>query len=481
MKPKLQLLFLMCFLMINALHLKADIIMPKVFSDNMVFQRGKAVNIWGKASVGEVINIQFGKQKVTTAANAEGNWAVKLKPMKANAMPQQLVVSGNNTLKFENILVGEVWIACGQSNMDYPLDIKLTRYLFTPLDYEVARKELDSQRNPLIRVLFVEKKFEEDISTKGWAVSNDTILKYVATPGYFFAKELAEKLKVPIGIISNAWAGTQIENWTPLWAYQESPVYSQKAKEPDFIVDTERPGDRFEHLMKPIIPYSVKGFLWYQGESNCMAHDSLRYTYKFKMFTDAYRKIWNDPKIPFYFVQIAPFRYSTLANTPFKQDEFLLPYTWEAQLKCLEIPYTGMVVTIDLVDNLENIHPGKKWEVGKRLSLWALAKDYGLKIAYSGPIYKKMEIKKNKIVLKFKYTGSRLVSIDNKPLTYFTIAGNDRKFYPANAIIKGRLIIVYSDKVQSPVAVRFAWTESAQPNFFNSDGLPASPFRTDSW
>lgn len=198
------------------------------------------------------------------------------------------------------------------------------------------------------------------------------------------------------------------------------------------------------------------------------------------MFTDAYRKLWDDNKMAFYYVQLAPFYYSKLKNNPFNQDEYLLPYTWEAQLKCLKIPYTGMVVTTDIGD-LNDIHPGNKWDVGKRLSYWALAKDYGKKITYSGPIYDKLKIKKEKIELSFKYTEDELISIDNKELTYFTIAGADRKFHSAKAYINKNKVIVSSDKVKNPVAVRFAWIESAQPNLFNSDKLPASPFRTDNW
>jgi sialate O-acetylesterase len=469
------------FLIFNIFYLSASVTLPNVFSDNMVLQQGKPVSIWGNASKNELITVTFGKQTIKTVANDEGIWAIKLKPMKANSIPEQLVIKGTNTITLNNVLVGEVWICCGQSNMDYPLDVKLENYIVSDTDYSILKREINSKRNPLIRYLYVEKKFNADISTKGWAESNDTVVKYIATTGYFFAKELAEKLKIPIGIISNAWRGTQIENWTPVWAYEQSPVYNEIAKNPDFIIDTEHPGKMFESMMKPLIPYTIKGFLWYQGESNCMAHDSLKYTYKFQLFTDAYRKLWNENKMPFYYVQLAPFYYSKLKNNPYNQDSFLLPYTWEAQLKCLKIPYTGMVVTTDLVRNPDNIHPGNKWEVGKRLSYWALAKDYGKKIPYSGPIYDTMKIKPGKIELKFKYTGKSLISIDNKELTWFTIAGEDRNFYPAKAVIYKNKLIVSSDKVKNPVAVRFAWNESAQPNFFNSDKLPASPFRTDNW
>lgn len=466
---------------INFISLNAQVKLARVFSDNMVLQRGKEVEIWGTASKNEQVLVTFGKQIIQTTADKTGKWSIALAPMKASSTPNQLIVEGKNTIILKNILVGEVWICCGQSNMDYPLDTKLSRYSITDEDYAVAQKELAAPKNPLIRVMYVEPKLQSELPTKGWAESNDTILKRVSAVGYFFAKELAQKLNVPVGIISNGWGGTQIENWTPVWAYQQSPVYKQRAAVPGFKIDTEAPGNMFESLMKPLIPFTVGGLLWYQGESNCLAHDSLRYTYKFQMMVESYRKLWKNDEMPFYFVQLAPFYYSKLKNNPYNQDEYLLPYTWEAQLKCLSIPKTGMIVTTDLVKDMNNIHPGFKWEVGKRLSNMVLAKSYGKKVVYSGPLYKAMKIKSNAIELTFNHTGKKLISIDKQPLTWFEIAGTDKKFYPANVIIKNKKLIVSAENVINPVAVRFAWKESAQSNFYNSDKLPASPFRTDNW
>lgn len=483
-KHKIDMKFRILFFFLTSvsfISLKAEVKLARIFSDNMVLQQGKEVKIWGSASKNEQVLVTFGKQTIQTTADKTGQWSITLAPMKASSTPNQLIVEGKNTVTLKNILVGEVWICCGQSNMDYPLDTRLSRYYVTDEDYAVAQKELSSERNPLIRVMYVERKLQPELPTKGWAESNDTILKYVSAVGYFFAKELTEKLKIPVGIISNGWGGTQIENWTPVWAYQQSPVYKQKASVPGFKIDTEAPGAMFESLMKPLIPFSVRGLLWYQGESNCMVHDSLRYTYKFQMLVESYRQLWNDAKMPFYFVQLAPFYYSKLRNNPYNQDEYLLPYTWEAQLKCLKIPETGMVVTTDLVKDMNNIHPGYKWEVGKRLSKLALAKSYGKKIAYSGPIYKSMKVKSSSIELSFYHTGKKLISNNDQALTWFEIAGDDKKFYPATVMIKGKKLIVSAVEVSNPVAVRFAWKESAQPNFYNSDLLPASPFRTDNW
>jgi sialate O-acetylesterase len=233
-------------------------------------------------------------------------------------------------------------------------------------------------------------------------------------------------------------------------------------------------------MIKPMVPFAVKGFLWYQGESNCMINDGLRYCDKFDLMVDAWRNAWGVKDMPFYFAQISPFYYTKrkdkVPHTPETLAEF-----WEAQAKTLIIPHTGMVVTTDLVDDLSNIHPSYKWEVGRRLSLLALANEYGTKnVVTSGPVYKSMKTKGNKIILEFTNFGSGLQSKDGKPLSWFTIAGADGQYFPANSIIKGNTIIVSSVDVKKPVSVRFAWDETAMPNFCNKEGLPAVPFRTDS-
>ena len=218
--------------------------------------------------------------------------------------------------------------------------------------------------------------------------------------------------------------------------------------------------------------------VWYQGESNLMIHDTTTFIAKTKLMLDTWKGLWQDESLRFYYTQIAPYNY-TKRHDKLAHGADLLPYYWEAQANCLAFPNSGMAVTTDLVDDLGNIHPSYKWEVGRRLSLWALAKDYSKKLVYSGPLYKSMKIKGNQIELKFTQTGSGLVSADGKPLTWFTIAGADKKFVPAEAVIKGKKLIVSSKEVLNPVAVRFAWDESAMPNFCNKEKLPASPFRTD--
>jgi len=462
--------------------LSAQVLLPKVITNNMVLQRGKPVSIWGKSSVNEKITVTFAGQIKMAKTDTAGNWQVKLSPMKASAEPRKMIISGSNTITLENILVGEVWLCSGQSNMEYPLDRKLKRYATAQKGDDFAEKELKAAKNPLIRILYVEHKLQAELPTKGWTDCNDTIVRYVSAAGYFFAKEIATELKVPVGIISSSWGGTRVEQWTPPTAYEHSPLYKDTVLgKKNFKIDRMVPGKMFEGMLRPIIPYTIKGLLWYQGESNLMIHDTATFAYKTRLMLDTWRGLWNDKDLPFYFVQIAPHYYTKRTKDLYPHGADLLPYYWEAQAKCLEFPKTGMVVTTDLVDDLGNIHPSYKWEVGRRLSLWALAKDYGKKIVYSGPLYKRMKVKSNTIELEFSQIGSGLDSSNNQSIKWFTIAGADKKFYPADAVIIGEKLIVSSKEVQNPVAVRFAWDETAMPNFCNKEKLPASPFRTDKW
>lgn len=461
--------------------LSAQILLPRVITNNMVLQQGKPVAIWGKANVNDNITVSFANQTKKTVADKNGNWQVKLNPMKASAEPRTMTISGSNIIELHNILVGEVWLCSGQSNMEYRLDRHLHRYAASKRGEDLAEKELKGAKNPLIRYLYVERKLSDTLPTEGWKDGEDSTVRYVSAAGYFFAKELAEKLNIPIGIISTSWGGTRVEQWTPPTAYQNSPLFGDSLKgKTNFKINGMVPGKMFAGMLQPIIPYTIKGFLWYQGESNLMIHDTTTFTAKTKLMLDTWRQMWDDKNLAFYFVQIAPYYYSKRKDK-LTHGSDLLPYYWEAQANCLKFDKTGMVVTTDLVDNLSDIHPGYKWEVGRRLSLWALAKDYKKKIVYSGPLYKKMKIKNNKIEITFRHTGSGLISTDANDLNWFTIAGSDKNFVPAKAVIKGKKLVVSSSEIDHPVAVRFAWDETAMPNFGNNEKLPASPFRTDNW
>ncbi len=469
------------FAILSFLSVNAQVHLPKVITNNMVLQRDKPVAIWGTATPGEKITVTFAGQTKTAVTDTAENWMLKLDPMKASAEPQKMIITGSNTLILDNILVGEVWLCSGQSNMEYPLDRKLKKYTAPKKGEDLSDKELAGEKNPLIRFLYVERKLSPILPTNGWKDCNDSTLRYITATGYFFAIELAEKLKVPVGIISSSWGGTRVEQWTPPASYEQSPLFKDTvAGKKNFKIDGMIPGKMFEGMIKPLIPYTLKGLIWYQGESNLMIHDTTTFVSKTKLMLDTWKRLWKDESLRFYYTQIAPYYYSKRKDK-LAHGTDLLAYYWEAQAQCLAFPNSGMIVTTDLVDDLSNIHPSYKWEVGRRLSLWALAKDYGQKVVYSGPLYKSMTVKKNSIELSFTQTGSGLIAADDQPLSWFIIAGADRKFYPAEAVIKGNKLIVTSKDVLNPVAVRFAWDETAMPNFCNKEKLPASPFRTDNW
>jgi sialate O-acetylesterase len=462
--------FITCFLLVVSIS-KAEIILPKIFSDNMVLQRNKQVTVWGKASPGEKITVSFKKQNKTAITDASGNWKIFLVPMEASSDPSSLTLKGNNTITLRNILIGEVWLCSGQSNMEYTMRknskvVKKEGEKNSPVD------ELDRANNPQIRIFLVTQKnlLDNKQGTSGWSVAKDSALRSFSAAGYFFAKELYDKLHVPIGMISAAIPGSDIEPWLPGKIKKQNDAGS-------ISLDTSVPGKFYPKMIQPLSPFAIKGFLWYQGETNCFQNENIEYTYKMEALINGWRKLWNGD-LPFYYVQIAPFYYSKSKNQ-YPLDEETEPKFWEAQSLVMKIPNTGMAVINDLSKSPDDLHPEGKWEVGRRLAQWALAKDYGIKVMPSGPMYSKMKIEKGAIELKFDYVGKGLMSKDGKALNWFTIAGDDGKFVKADAVIKGDKVIVSSPDVPHPVNVRFAWSEAAQPNFFNKDGLPAVPFRTD--
>ncbi|MDI9365493.1 MAG: sialate O-acetylesterase [Flavobacterium sp.] len=458
--------------------LQAQVSLPAVFSNNMVLQREKPIAIWGLASAGEFVTVNFANQTKTAVANSVGKWQIMLDAMPANDKPSIVTITGKNTIQLTNVLVGDVWLCSGQSNMEYPLDRKLKKYALPKKSIDSSELELKATKPNAIRYLYVERTLNQpDLPTKGWADGNDTMVRYVSAIGYYFAKEIYATTKVPIGIISSSWGGTRVEQWTPNWAYKQSPIFKAQAKDANYKIDGMHPGQMFDKLIAPILPYGIKGMLWYQGESNCMVEDQTTYPAKMELLIDTWRNLFNDKQLPFYYVQLAPYNYTARKDAkPHTLQS--LPLTWEAQTKNLAIPNTAMVVTTDLVDNLADIHPSYKWIVAHRLALCALAKNYQQKLEYSGPAFKATKIKKNKIELSFSHVGTGLISSDGKPLTWFTIAGADNQFVPATATIKGNKIIVEAAQVTKPTQVRFAWNETAQPNLFNVEGLPALPFRT---
>jgi len=460
------------FLLFYVANVKAEVTLPKIIRSDMVLQRGQKVPIWGNASAGEKITVSFHHQTKNAVADDSGKWMVNLDKMDASASPSEMIIKGNNTITLKNILVGEVWLCSGQSNMEYTMR-KNSKVEKTDSSKKFPIDELERANNPDIRIFLVTQKnlLYQDSSYSGWSIAKDSALRSFSAAGYFFAKELYAKLHVPIGMISAAIPGSAIEPWL------SGAIPKQQQKDQPIKLDESEPGKFYPKMIQPLAPFAIKGFLWYQGETNCFRNESIEYTYKMQALINGWRKLWKDDKLPFYYVQIAPFYYSKSAGK-YPLTVETEPKFWEAQTLAMNIPYTGMVVINDLSKSPDDLHPRGKWEVGRRLAQWALAKDYGFNVVPSGPMYKQMRIKNGRIELEFNYVGKGLESKDGKPLTWFTIAGADGKFVPAKAEIQGNKVIISSPLVPDPKNVRFAWSEAAQPNFFNKDGLPAVPFRT---
>ncbi|WP_407426720.1 sialate O-acetylesterase [Arcticibacter sp.] len=444
-------------------HLRAEVVLPRILGHNMVLQRDQPVSIWGKASVGEQVQVSFAGQRRSAQTDANGNWMVVLEPLKASGTGRDLSVTGTNTIILKNILVGEVWLSSGQSNMEYTMrkNSKVAR----PFNGRNPVDELQYADNDSIRIFLVNRKelIKPDPTHRGWSVARDSALRSFSAAAYFFAKELGQKLGVPVGMISSAVPGSRIEPWIPAVLMPDG--------------DGE-PGKFYQPMIEPLQPFAIKGFLWYQGESNCFLNERAQYTDKMKMLINSWRTAWGRTDLPFYYAQLAPFYYSK-SDGKIKLEVQSLPEFREAQEQALQVSNTGMIITTDLASDINDIHPPMKWEIGRRLALMALTDTYGVDVVGNGPVFIGMDIRDGKAELHFNYTGSGIYSKDGQPLRCFSIAGKDGKFVPAAAVIRNNKVVVSSPAVKVPANVRFAWNEADQPNLYNREGLPAAPFRTD--
>lgn len=448
----------------------AAVKLPAVIGDNMVLQRDAPVPIWGWADKGEEITVAIAGQRLTTKADQNGRWKVVLAKLEAGETLEMIVQgSSGSTITLKNILVGEVWVCSGQSNMAWGIG------KFAETEGDIAAADY-----PQIRLLQVgQKKASEPAANMdaAWVpCTPESILakgSYADRCGfsataYYFGRQLQKSLNVPVGLIGASVGGTAAELWTSRKAMEADP-----ALKPLINGESSR---LYNGMIAPLIPYAMRGVIWYQGESNVPR--AQQYGTLFPAMIADWRAHWGQGDFPFGFVQLAPFDYVkvNLAASPEDCAELR-----EAQSMTLNsVPNTGMVVTMDITDP-KDLHPNNKQEVGRRLALWALAKVYGHDIAYSGPIYKSMAVEGKTIRLQFDHIGGGLVASDGKPLTDFSIAGTDQSFIPATATIDSNSIVVTNDQVAQPVAVRFAWRDDATPNLANKEGLPASPFRTDTW
>jgi sialate O-acetylesterase len=473
----MAVLFLLLF---AGLSSRADIKLPAIISDNMVLQRDITAPIWGWAEPGEKVTVKASWQWLSTSTktNANGQWMVKLSTPKA-AGPHRITIRGTNEIALDNVLVGEVWVCSGQSNMQWSVRQS------DNADAEIAAADF-----PQIRLFTVERKvaFEPQKDCTGqWLLCTPETIANFSAVAYFFGRELHKELNVPVGLIHTSWGGTPAEAWTKKAVLAADPdLAAMLGSIPPEGINPYSPAALYNAMIAPLIPYGIRGAIWYQGESN--VGRASQYRKLFPAMIANWRDDWGQGDFPFYYVQIAPFKYPGQTDTAAAQLR-------EAQLMTLSVPNTGMVVTTD-IGNVDDIHPTNKQEVGRRLALWALAKTYGRKhVVYSGPIYRSMKVEKRAIShsgvpgiadyeavvrLFFDYVDGGLVARD-EPLTGFVIAGPDRNFTEAKAVIDGDAINVSNENVKDPVAVRFGYSNTATPNLFNKAHLPASPFRTDDW
>ncbi len=477
-----------------------------IFGDNMVLQQKAEIPVWGTASPGEQVTVTLVTDEVTTKADKDGNWMVRLKPREAGG-PFTLIVRGENIVAFTRVLVGEVWVCSGQSNMEWPL--KLARD---------GEQELAAATDDQIRGIIVPKAVisgpQKEFSGSWKRCKPETAGDFSAV-AYFFARHLRQTLNVPVGLILTYWGGTPAESWTEASFLKDEPDFEPMMKRwadqvsaypkqlDDFqkvfadwkratlkaeiegtpftdppVIPTDirknpnRPSGLYNAMIAPVLPFAIQGAIWYQGESN--AGRAYQYRKLFPAMIQSWRKAWGQGDFTFLFVQLANF--TDTVPDPRENDWAELR---EAQTMTLSLPKTGMAVAID-IGEAKDIHPRNKQDVGKRLGLQAEKVAYGRDVAASGPMYDSMTVEDNKIRVKFKFADG-LVAQGGEGLKGFAIAGEDHKFVWANAQIEGDSVIVSADSVAKPVAVRYAWDINPVCNLFNGVGLPASPFRTDDW
>ncbi|HEX5026714.1 MAG TPA: sialate O-acetylesterase [Agriterribacter sp.] len=465
-KPLVASCLTIFLLIIACLDAFADIRLPAVLSNSMVLQQQSAVNIWGWSSPGEKIYVTTSWNSATDSTNADGNarWSIAIQTPIAGG-PYTITLKGNNTIVLKDVLIGEVWVCSGQSNMEWSSLNGLPE----------MDAELPDSRNNNIRFFHIPKttsEYPQDDCESNWTSCNPQTLKSFSAVAYYFGKQLQKQLNVPIGLINTSWGGTPAEVWTPAEIVEnDADLKTAAAALKSFNWWPVTPGATYNAMIAPITRFHIAGAIWYQGESNTGTAS----TYKQLMtaMITSWRKAWNKD-FPFYYVQIAPFTYGN------KNIGALLR---EAQTQTLAVPKTGMAVITDLVNDVKNIHPINKHAVGERLAGWALAETYNKRgAAYKSPMYKNMEVNKNKAIVYFDDAPNGLIlKGPDKKATEFYIAGEDKNFLPADVKIENDHVILSNKAVKNPVAVRFAFSNTAMANIFSTEGLPVNPFRTDDW
>lgn len=458
------LFYISLFISLNSF---ADIRLPPVIAGNMVLQQQSKTYLWGWSDPAEKITVttSWNNAVDSVVATRDAKWKLQITTPAAGG-PYAITLKGSNTIVLENIMIGEVWVCSGQSNMEWSSYQNLKQII----------DELPNSSNANIRLFHIPKTtsaYPQDNIPGEWKVCGPESLKGFSGVGYFFGKKLQHDLNVPIGLINASWGGTPAEVWTPADEVNNDPELKEAAaKQNLFPWWPATAGSTYNAMISPITDFNIAGAIWYQGESNTGTAAS--YEKLFTTMIGAWRKAWHK-EFPFYYVQIAPFAYGN------KHISALLR---EQQTRTLAYPTTGMAVITDLVDNVKDIHPQNKKDVAERLANWALAETYKKSIsAYKSPMFKSMEITKDKAILFFDNAPNGfMIKGDSKAkATEFYIAGEDKNFLPAEVKLEKDRIIVYNKQIKGPVAVRFAFSNTAMANIFSKEGLPVNPFRTDNW
>jgi sialate O-acetylesterase len=471
----------------------ADVVLSKLFGDHMVLQQNQPIRIWGQAEPGEQVTAELAGKSASGKAGEDRRWRIDLPAMAADGKAHTLTVKGNNSLTLNDVLLGEVWICSGQSNMEWTPKKNILN----------GKEEIATATHPEIRLFNVPGHVSVpeplDDPRGQWQICSPETIADFSAVGYFFGREIQQQLKVPVGLVGTNWGGTRIEPWTPPVGFRAVPQLKDivdKLDAPKPAIEATPPGKRgkgkpggggpaeiYNGMVHALTPLSARGVIWYQGESN--AADGLQYEYLKEALVKGWRKVFENDDLSFHWVQLANFR---------QPDANPAGGGWgpvrEGQRRALRLPHTGMAVIIDIGD-AKNIHPANKQDVGKRLSLWALAKDYGKDIVCSGPLYKGMKKEDGKIRIEFDHTGTGLMAAQKQgldpatetpgaELTQFAIQDAAGAWHWAKATIDGDSVLVWNDEVKDPAHVRFGYQSNPVGiNLYNKEGLPASQFTTD--
>jgi len=471
MKKIAFLCFLGLFFAVLGFKASADVKLPAIFSDNMVLQQQSQVAVWGwaKPNTGVSVTGSWNKKSYSVRSDAKGYWRVKIETPAAGFTPYTLTVSDGKAVTIRNILIGEVWVCSGQSNMEMPMK----GFYNEPI--EGGPEAIATSANTGIRcftVAKVSKATPQDDCTGAWEIAGPNTTPNFTAAGYFFGRLLNRSLNVPVGLIHTSWGGSRIEAWMTPNTMKDIPDKPVPATDADIRIQNGSPTVLYNGMIYPILGYGIRGAIWYQGESN--RDEPALYVKMFDAMVREWRALWGMGEFPFYYCQIAPYYYGGGTNSG---------YIREAQAKgMVTTPNTGMAVLMD-AESINSIHPPKKRDAGERMALWALAKTYGMdRMHYRSPDFKSLEIEGRVAILTFDMDANPGLTTYGKEIRNFIIAGADKRFYPAKAAYAGNKVYVFSPSVANPVAVRYCWDDTSGTELFTVEGnLPVSSFRTDEW